>query len=133
MHIYSASHFESEDRALLHAAAFEECVQYHTGSKFNESVKAKSIKVSPTPGHQATEQDISERMDRGFVTEPQAEQTASHGAFKSAGLQPPVTFSKAWWRLQQTRAPGLQGYGRRWNSRQQASLLSGAWSGQGLG
>ena len=95
MRIYSACHFESEDRALLHAAAFEECVQYHTVSKFNEWVKAKSIKVSPTPGDQATEQDISERMDLGTdadgggaVTEPQAEQTASHGAFKSAGLQP---------------------------------------------
>ena len=86
--IYSACHLKSEDRALLHAAAFEECVQYHTVSKFNEWFKAKSIKVSPTPGDQATEQDISERMDRGFVTEPQAEQTASHGAFKSAGLQP---------------------------------------------
>ena len=41
------------------------------------------------------EQDISERKDLstdtdggGAVTEPQAEQTASHRAFKSAGLQP---------------------------------------------
>ena len=54
VHNYSACHFESEDCTLLHAVAFKECVQYHTVSKFNEWVKAKSIKVSPNPGDQAT-------------------------------------------------------------------------------
>ena len=91
--IYSHCNFDSEDVALLHAAAFELCITYHTVTEFNQWVNVKSIKSRVTTEDLVAGQDIADRMDIstkaegcGAVTEPQAEQSVSHGAFKSAGF-----------------------------------------------
>ena len=95
--IYSDCNFESEDIALLHAAAFELCIKYHTVTEFSQWVNAKSIKSRVTTECLVTGQDIADQMDictyangSGAVTEPQAKKSVLHGALKSAGA---VTFS----------------------------------------